>query len=103
MKKIAEFREKITLLKSTTRTDAELNRIETIVPTKTVWASVEVRSSSIDNTEAGHKDQRKYKITIRKQTIDCDYVEYRGRRLTLTGPWYEAENKYIIIEATEDV
>ena len=72
--RVADFREKVTLLKAAVTVDSELNRTETLTPTKVVWASVEVRSSSIDDTSAGHKDVLKYRIYIRKQAISCDYI-----------------------------
>lgn len=101
--KIAEFRDKISLQIATVTVDNELNRIESVRTVKTVWANVECRNSNIEDTEAGHKPQLKYKITIRKQTVDFEYIEYRGKRLIPTGPWYEVDNKYIVVEAVEIV
>ena len=98
---VADFREKVELLRATVTVDSELNRTESFSVANVVWAAVEVRSASIDNTVAGHKDLLKYKFTIRKQSIECDYVRYHGKVLVLTCPWYEVDNKYIVIEAVE--
>lgn len=97
--RIADLRDRVVLKKAVVTVDSELNRIETLVTTKTVWANVEVRSSIVDNTDAGHKDVLKYKITIRRQSIECDYLEYKGTLLIPTGPWYPVDEKYIVIEA----
>lgn len=97
--KISDFREKIVLLKAVTTTDSELNRIETLTPDKTVWAAVEARASEFDNTVAGTRPEIRYRITIRKQAVQCDYVQYREKTLRLFNPWYEINNKYIQIEA----
>ena len=101
--RIADLRDKVSLKRAVVTVDSELNRIETLETTKVVWASVEVSSATIDNTDAGHKDVLKYKITIRKQSIECDYIEYKGRLLIPTAPWYSVDNKYIVIEAQDEV
>ena len=100
---IADFREKITLCKITTTVDEELNRINTIVPKKQVWANVTAKSN-VDNTIAATRPELHYKFIIRKQdALQCDAVIYRGRTLMITVPYYEVDNKYIVIEAGEIV
>lgn len=103
--KIADFREKVVLLKASVTVDDELNRVETVAPVKECWAAVEVKSTSIENTPAGTRPEIKYLITLRKQRTrpDFDYVKFREKVLQLAVPWYEYENKYIIIEAVESV
>lgn len=99
--KISEFREKVTLCKANLLIDDELNRIEHIVPIKSVWSSVHVKGSVVDNTVAGIKPEITYSIIIRNQHVDFDYVRYRGKLLKLTRPYYEVDVKYIQIEAVE--
>ena len=101
--KTSDFREKIELLKYVNSIDSELNRIENLKSIKSVWANIQAESSNIDDTEAGHKDLLKYKIFIRKQAVNFDYVRYRGKLLILTGPYYEVENKYICLKCEEIV
>ena len=101
MPKISEFRNKITLCRLLKTTDSELNRTETIQPTKEVWANVTVKRSNVDTTTASTRPEIHYEIVIRKQNITCDCVIYKGKTLYLTEPWYEYENKYIIIRAGE--
>lgn len=101
--KIADFHDKITLCRAVSTVDNELNRIETVEPVQDVWARVEVRNSIVDGTTAGSRPEIRYTITIRQQSIVCDYIRYKGRLLRVTAPWYPVENKYIVIEATEIV
>ena len=56
--KIADFREKVVLLKASVTVDDELNRVETVAPVKECWAAVEVKSTSIENTPAGTRPAR---------------------------------------------
>lgn len=102
--KIADFRDRVTLLASSATVDSELNRIETVAPVKTVWANVKVKNSVIDSTPAGTRPEIRYTITIRKQKLaSYDHVAYKGRVLKLTAPAYEVDNKYIVFEAVETV
>lgn len=105
MLKISDFRDKITLLQTKTTIDAELNRVETLVPLKSIWAVVDVKNAGIDATPAGEKWQIKYKITVRRQAVPVDYVLYKGNVLRLTTPAYnfnnENNNKYVVLEAVE--
>lgn len=104
--KISDFRNKITLLKTVTTTDAELNRIESLVPIKRIWAVVEAKASNVDITGAGIRPEIEYNITVRKQEIETDYfvlnyIRFNGKTLRLTAPIYEVENKYIVMKAVE--
>lgn len=99
--KIAEFQDKVTLCKIVNTVDSELNRIESVVPLKKVWACVTAKSSVIDTTEAGNRPEIRFNIIIRKQNIECDCVQYRGKTLRLVQPWIEVDNKYILIEAVD--
>lgn len=101
--KIAEFRDKITLLKSVATVDDELNRIETMQKMKTVWAAAEVKSSLIETTPAGHRAVLRYTFTVRKQELDFDYLLFKGKILSLLSPYYEVGNKYIVIDAEETI
>lgn len=100
--RIADFRHKITLLKATYTLDSELNRIETLKPIQTVWAVVEAKKSVDDLTSAGYRPEIEYEITIRNQTIECDYVKYNNKTLRLVSPWFPVGN-YISIKAVEIV
>lgn len=101
--KIASFRDKVSLKIAVLTVDSELNRTETLRTAKVVWANVEVRGSNIDDTTAGHKPQLKYKITMRKENMAFDYLEYNGKLLVPTGPHYIVDNMYIVVEAEETV
>ena len=101
--KIADFRDKVSLKIAVLTVDSELNRTEALQTAKVVWANVEVRSTTIEETQAGHKPQLKYVITMRNQNVVFDYLEYKGKLLVPTGPWYVVENKYIVVEAEETV
>lgn len=102
--KIADFRDRVTLLASSATVDSELNRIETVAPVKTVWANVKVKNSVTDSTPSGTRPEIRYTITIRKQKLaSYDHVAYKGRVLKLTAPAYEVDNKYIVFEAVETV
>lgn len=100
--KIAEFREKITLCKFVSTVDSELNRVQTAVPVQQVWANVTAKSN-VDITVASNRPELHYQFIIRKQAITCDAIKYRGRLLVLTKPWYEVDNKYIVLEGSEIV
>ena len=100
---MAEMREKITLCKLVSTVDGELNRIESVVPVQEVWARVEARTTNVDVTAAGSRPEIHYIFTIRKQAIQCDCVQYKGKTLYLTKPYYDVDFKYIVIEAVEIV
>lgn len=105
--KIANFRDKVTLMRTIVTTDKELNRIESIVPIKEVWAVVEVKSAGVDATPAGEKPVIKYTVTLRAQDIafnypELNYLKYKGKLLRLSAPWY-SDVKYVTIEAFEVV
>lgn len=101
--RIADFRDKVSLKIAVVTVDSELNRVETLRTAKVVWANVETRSSNIDDTEAGHRPQLVYRITMRKQDVDFEYLEYNGKLLIPNGPYYPVDNKYLVVEAVEVV
>lgn len=104
---ISDFRDKITLLQTKVTLDSELNRVEALVPLKEVWAVVEVKNAGVDTTPAGEKWQVKYKITVRRQEVNSEYILYKGKTLRLTTPAYDFDNannnKYVCFEAVEVV
>jgi len=99
--RISDFRNKITLLTAEVTTDAEMNRTERMVRGRTVWANIEVKTANVDNTTAGTRPELHYKIYIRAQSVQFDYIEYNGKVLQLTAPYYVVDNKYICINAVE--
>ena len=99
--KIADFREKITLCKLVPNVDEELNRSYDIVPLKTVWAVVDVKSSNVEQVASGFRPETVYSIIIRRQTILCDCIKWQDKVLLLTKPCYPLDTKYIAIEAVE--
>ena len=99
--RIADFRDKITLCRLTSTVDSELNRTYNIVPVQTVWAVVTVKSSSVEETNAGFRPEITYSIVIRRQEIVCDCIMWNGKVLKLTKPVYPLDTKYIQIEAVE--
>ena len=99
--KIVNFRDKITLCKIVSTVDSELNRVSQIVPVNTVWAVVEAKSSNVDDTDAGYRPEIHYEIIIRKQAITCDCIQWHGKSLQLTAPWYAIDEKYIMLKAVE--
>lgn len=103
MPTIAQLREKVILCRLLKTTDSELNRVETISPVLEVWAEVVVKGSTIDNTTATSRPELHYEITIRKQAITCDCIKWRDKVLYLTAPYYEKDNKYIVLRAEEIV
>lgn len=100
--KIAELHDKITLCKVVNSIDSELNRVESIVPYKSVWANVEAKTAVDDNTITGTRPEVRYKITMRKQDADCEYIVYQGKQLLVTTPCY-SDILYTYCEATEIV
>lgn len=100
---ISKFRERITLAAAGVTVDEELNRIESIVLGKTVWAAVEVKSASLNAADAGLQPKILYRFYIRKQTVgQVDFIQYHGKTLRLSVPYYEIDNKYIVFEAAEN-
>ena len=99
--KIADFRAKVMLCRLLKTTDNELNRVETIQPIKEVWADITVNNSNIDTTTASTRPTLKYDILIRKESVSFDCLKYQNRVLYLTEPYYEVNNKYILIKAGE--
>lgn len=101
--RIADFRERVTLCRLTSTVDSELNRSYSAEELKTVWAVVQVKNSTFDNTAAGFRPEVTYDIVIRAQSIECDCLKWQGKLLRLTKPWYALDTKYIAIEAVEFV
>lgn len=98
---MADFRDKITLCRLTSTVDGELNRTYSIVPVQEVWAVVTVKSSNVEETNAGFRPETIYSIVIRRQAIVCDCIKWNGKVLKLTKPCYPLDTKYIQIEAVE--
>ena len=101
--KIVEFRDKITLCKLLSNVDSEMNRIQQIVPVQVVWAVVTPKSSNVETTEAGYRPEIHYEIIIRKQAIVCDCIQWNGKTLKLSEPWYPLDTKYIMLKAVETI
>ena len=101
--RVADFRDRIVLCRFATTVDSELNRIETIEPVRTTWACVTAKTSNVDPTSTGTRPEIQYEILIRKQAVTFDCIQWNGRTLRLTEPWYPIENKYILIRAVDIV
>ena len=99
--RIADFREKITLCRLVPIVDDELNRSYDIKPVQTVWAVVDVKSSTVDETASGFRPETVYNIVIRRQEIVCDCIKWHNKVLKLTKPCYPLDTRYIQIEAVE--
>lgn len=97
---ISDLQERITLVGVKITTDAELNRIETLVDLAIVWANIENKSSNFDNTATGEKPKVKYKVTIRKNNVDFKYIRWRGNVYDLANPKFDVDRKYTMFEMT---
>lgn len=97
--RIADFRDRITLLQVQWQVDDELNRKEVLVPVKTVWAAIEAKSSAFDGTQTGTRPEVVYKIFLRKIDVSFGYIQWKNKILSLKFPTYEVDNKYIYFEA----
>ena len=99
--RIADFRDRITLLEIQWEIDSEMNRKEILVPKKTVWASITAKSSSFDNTQAGTRPEIIYDVVLRKINMDFGYVQYKGKICSLKAPKYDVDNKYTVFQMVE--
>lgn len=96
--KIADFRNRIKLLKSNPTVDAELNRIEKFDLLQEVWANIEVKASNYEKTSIGTKPKISYKVVLRKTSCNFDAVRWNGKIYHLLAPEYVIENKYTVFE-----
>lgn len=100
--RMSDFRDRIKLCKLISTVDGELNRIYSIEPVREVWAVASVKSSNVDETAAGFRPELQYQFIIRNQPITCDCVQWKGKTLYLSKPYYQLNPEYIILECTEN-
>ena len=95
---------RIFLFKVQETLDEELNRLDRLVLLRSVWAHVEVKSTSDVQTIAGEKPQIKYQFVCRFADDIINEVKkvgYNGKILAINEPIYEVDRKYIVINAVE--
>lgn len=78
---------RVTLCKTANSFDDERNLIRNIVPWRSVWACVEEKRASIEQTLTGQRPVIVYVITIRKTDVsEVKTVMYNGKTLEMQTP-----------------
>lgn len=95
---VNDLRERVQLLRIQWKTDEELNRKEYLLQVAEVFACVEVKNSANESTETGVRPMHRYKVTIRKNNLEFEYIKYKDCLYKLTAPAYDIDNKYTVFE-----
>lgn len=96
------LKHRVTLCKTVNSFDEERNFIRQIVPFRTVWACVEERRASVDETLTGQKPTISYLITIRRTDVsEIKTCMYNNKVLEMRSPIYTDNMAFMQFEAVE--